>query len=250
MENGGFTGSKNRVKPGFSIFVALAVLVAAAALQFASVRDVKEGDQKTDRRPVALAERIPSSPTGWTGRDEPLGANEVVSTAVGRTLNYDDYVFRTFRRGNTTMGVYVAYWAPGRMPIQKVASHTPDRCWTENGWRCLEMKHGVAVVTPGISLLPAQQRLFEPPAAAQAQQQHVLYWHLVGGRLYDYGARFNATPHAIDWWRDTLAYATTGSDAQFFVRLTSNGPFEELAGDLGWQEVLAALARLGLRAGS
>lgn len=236
------------MKLGVSIVIALLVLAAAAALQFAQVRDVKEGDQGTERRPIALAERIPVTLPGWAGRDEPLGANEVVSTAVERTLNYDDYVFRIFRRGDTTLGVYVAYWAPGRMPIQKVASHTPDRCWTENGWRCLEMKHGVAVAATGGDLLPAQWRIFEPPSAAQSHKEHVLYWHLVGDRLYDYGERFNAKPRAIDWWRDTVAYATSGSDAQYFIRLTSNRPFEQLEGDPGWQEVLAALGKLGLAA--
>lgn len=236
------------MKLGVSIVIALLVLAAAAALQFAQVRDVKEGDQSMERRPIALAERIPVALPGWAGRDEPLGANEVVSTAVERTLNYDDYVFRIFRRGDTTLGVYVAYWAPGRMPIQKVASHTPDRCWTENGWRCLEMKHGVAVAATGGDLLPAQWRIFEPPSAAQSHKEHVLFWHLVGDRLYDYGQRFNATPRAIDWWRDTVAYATSGSDAQYFIRVTSNRPFEQLEGDPGWQEVLAALGKLGLAA--
>lgn len=236
------------MKLGFSILSAVVVLAAAGALQFVRVRDVKEGDQGMERRPVALTQRIPAAIPGWSGRDEPLGANEVVSTAVERTLNYDDYVFRIFRRGGTTLGVYVAYWAPGRMPIPKVASHTPDRCWTENGWRCLEMKHGIAVAAPGMDLLPAQWRIFEPPSAGLSQQEHVFFWHLVGDRLYDYGERFNAKPRIVDWWRDTVAYATSGSEAQYFIRVTSNRPFEQLEGDPGWQEILAALGALGLAA--
>lgn len=234
------------MKLSFTLVITLVLLLAAAALQFARVRDVNEGDQSSERRPVALATRIPSSLPGWVGRDEPLGANEVISTAVERTLNYDDYVFRVFRRGETTLGIYVAYWAPGRMPIQKVASHTPDRCWTENGWRCLEMKHGVAVAGQNVDLQPAQWRLFEPPSTGQSSKEYVLFWHLVGDRIYEYGARFNATPRAIDWWRDTVAYATSGSDAQYFIRVTSNRPFDGLREEPAWHAVVASLGALGL----
>jgi hypothetical protein len=53
---------------------------------------------------------------------------------------------------------------------------------------------------------------------------------------------------ALAGWRDTVAYATSGSDAQYFIRVTSNRPFEQIEGDPGWQEVLAALGKLGLAA--
>jgi hypothetical protein len=231
-----------------ALIIAILVLLGAIVLQLVPVRDVSEGDRASDARPVGLAQRIPRELPGWVGGDAPLGANEVASTAVQRTLNYDDYIYRVFRRGDTTLGIYIAYWAPGRMPIQKVASHTPDRCWTENGWRCLEMKHGVSVAGRGVDLQPAQWRLFEPPSTGQSSKEHVLFWHLVGDRIYDYGTRSNATPRAIDWWRDTVAYATSGSDAQYFIRVTSNRPFDELREEPAWQAVVASLGALGLAA--
>jgi hypothetical protein len=227
------------------IWVAVMVLLGALALQLAPVRDVKEGDRAGGAQPIGLAERMPRALPGWAGRDEPLGPNEVVATAVERVLNFDDNVYRTFRRGDTTLGVYVAYWAPGRMPIQKVASHTPDRCWTENGWRCLDRRHHVAVREGSVEIGGAQGRIFEPPGQP-GHREHVLYWHVVGDRLYDYGERFNARPHPLDWWRDTVAYALSGSDAQYFIRVTSNRDFAELAGDPGWAQVVAALKELGL----
>lgn len=232
------------MKIRITIISTLLVFSAAVVLQFMNVRDVKGGDQHSERRPIALARQIPTTVVGWDGRDEPLGTNEAVSTAVERTLNYDDYVFRVFRKGSVTVGIYVAYWSPGRMPIQKVASHTPDRCWTENGWRCLEKKHGAQVATRAGMLRPSQWRAFEPPAGGA--REFVLYWHLVGKRLYDYGSRFNATPRITDWWRDTLAYAASGSDAQYFIRVTSNRDFSALQGDPGWEELMVSLAALGL----
>ena len=228
------------------LIVAILVLLGALALQLIPIRDVKEGDQSGEARPVELAQRIPSELPGWTGRDEPLGPNEVARAAVERVLNYDDHVYRVFRRGDTTLGVYVAYWAPGRMPIQKVASHTPDRCWSENGWRCLERKHRIEVGEGTMRLSAAQWRIFEPPGSGP--REYVVYWHLVGNRLYDYGERFNAKPDPVAWWRDTVAYALSGSDAQYFIRVTSNRDFSALAGDPGWAQVVAALSALGLAA--
>jgi hypothetical protein len=164
---------------------------------------------------------------------------------VERTLNYDDYVYRSFSRAGASVGVYVAYWSPGRLPVQKVASHTPDRCWTENGWSCPEQKFDVPLTAAGKPLRPAQWRRFLPPGNNGAPQ-YVLYWHLVGRGQYDYGKRFNARPDMMKWWRDTIDYAFRGSDDQYFIRLTSDRPFEEIWGDPGFLQVIDALSKLGI----
>lgn len=226
------------------LVVIFAVLLAGVALQWLKVRDIKEGDRLAEARPVKLGERVPRALAGWIVRDEPLGPNEVTRTAVEKVLNYDDYVFRVFEKDGKQIGVYVAYWAGGRMPLQKVASHTPDRCWTENGWRCEDMRFAESVVAGDTRLMPAQWRRFTPPNGAA--QQYVVYWHLVGDRLYDYGTRFNARPDLVKWWRDTLEYALSGSEAQYFIRVTSNRPFEEFARDPAWQQLVEALGKLGL----
>ncbi len=222
----------------------LAVLGGAVALQGIHVRDMVGGDQRTEAQPIKLGERVPRNLTGWKGRDEPLGPNEAIRAVVERTLNYDDVVFRIFEKGDRQIGVYVAYWTAGRMPLQKVASHTPDRCWTENGWKCEDARYGEPVGAGDRQLRPAQWRRFSAPGGVT--QQYVVYWHLVGDKLYDYGARFNNRPDIVKWWRDTLEYAFSGSHAQYFVRVTSNRPFDELAQEDAWRELVAALAGLGL----
>lgn len=229
------------------LVLATLVLLTAAGLQFIRVRDMTGGERQQPARPAGLKNQIPATLAGWTVRDEPLGPNESVRSAVERTLNYDDYVYRLYRRNGVTVGVYVAYWAPSRMPVQKVASHTPDRCWTENGWTCLESRHHEMIASPAAALRAAQWRIFRAPGSGD-QKEHVLFWHLVGPRLYDYGERFNATPGLIQWWRDAISYALSGSQAQYFIRVTSSVPFERLAGEAGWNELLAALAKLGLAA--
>ncbi|MDP1580155.1 MAG: exosortase-associated EpsI family protein [Candidatus Didemnitutus sp.] len=235
-----------RPVPLITALLAVIVLLGAVALQFVNVRDVKEGDRGAAVQPIGLAQAMPKTLPGWVGHDEPLGPNEVVQTAVERVLNYDDYVFRVFRRGDLTLGVYVAYWAAGRMPVQKVASHTPDRCWSENGWRCLDMRFAEPVVAGELRLQPAQWRIFQPPSHSGGKE-YVLFWHLVGDKLHEYGDRFNDRPELVSWWRDTLAFAFSGSAPQYFIRITSNGPFERLVGEPGWTELVEALAQLGLQ---
>lgn len=222
-----------------------ALLLAGVVLQVHQLRNVEGGDLATAARPVNLSARLPRVLPGWTVKDESLGPNEVTRAAVERTLNYDDYVFRVYERGDKQIGVYVAYWTAGRMPLQKVASHTPDRCWTENGWRCEDMRFAEAVTAGETRLLPAQWRRFTPPNGAA--QQYVVYWHLVGIRLYDYGTRFNARPDLLKWWRDTIEYAFSGSEAQYFIRVTSNRPFAEFETEPAWRDIVQALGGLGLK---
>jgi hypothetical protein len=226
------------------LFAAL-VLVLAVGLQGLRLRDGKRGDVISPERRVGLNDRLPSNLGGWEGRDEPLGPTEFLQTAVEKNLNYDDMVNRVYRSGGRSFGLYVAYWSPGRMPVEKVASHTPDRCWSENGWTCSELRSNERVLAGETALRPANWRLFLSPGATR-EKQYVLYWHLVGGELYDYGDGFNRRPDPIKWWLDTVHYAFKGSANQYFIRLTSNRPFEELRGDPGWEELLGALAKLGL----
>lgn len=231
---------------GKVVGVGVAVLLGGVGLQFVPVRDIKAGDRRTPARPMGLAARMPQQIAGWTGRDEPLGATENASTAAATNLNYDDYVFRVFTKPGQSFGVYVAYWGAGRLPIQKAASHTPDRCWTENGWSCLEQRYDVPLQAGTTPLRPAQWRRFQPPGGMSDRPQYVLYWHLVGREQYDYGRRFNARPDLVKWWSDTVRYAFSGSEEQYFIRLTSDRPFEEVWPDSGVQEVLVGLAKLGL----
>jgi hypothetical protein len=207
------------------------------------------GMRETPRpHPPHLENSVPSSLSGWSARDVPLGANEFMNNEVEKILNYDEVVNREYRRGSTSFGVYVAYWGPGKMPTRLVASHTPDRCWTENGWRCLDMKFKQTHKIDGEPLQPAEWRSFEP--ASGAKPTNVLYWHLVEGKVYDYGERFNAVPDPVLWWKDAVQQALLGSREQYFIRLTSTEPLENLWSDPGFAEVVRGLGRLGLLASS
>ena len=191
---------------------------------------------------LRLAELIAKSASDWVVTDEPIGMTEAVSEAALKTLNLDDFVYRRYRRGGVSFTVYAAYWAAGKMPTRLVASHTPDRCWTENGMRCVDLKFKQTYEVKGRPLLPADWRVF---VSGEARTQ-VVYWHLVEGKLYDYGDRFNAVPHPLLWWKDTLEQATYGSREQLFVRVAAEVPLEQIWSDPGFQDVMESVAKLGL----
>jgi uncharacterized protein DUF3485 len=219
----------------------LPALVLAVAISLQGTHLLRE---KPRPRDIHLAQVVPSSLPGWEGHDVPLGPNEFQATEAEKVLNYDQVLNREYTRAGKTFGVYVAYWGPGKMPTRFVASHTPDRCWTENGWRCIEMKFRQAEPFEGVALQPAEWRLFDPPDGGSPV--YVLYWHLVDGTTYDYGNHFNSVPDPMRWWKDAVQQVLLGSREQFFIRLTSNEPLENLWGDPGFADVLRSLERLGL----
>jgi len=224
----------------WSLLVPVVVLLAAVTVQGVDVfREVPKP------RALHLAQAIPTSAPGWTGRDLPLGANEFTSKEAEKVLNFDEVVYREYRRGEVFFTAYTAYWGAGKMPTRFVADHTPDRCWTENGWRCLEMKFRQVTKLDGKTLQPAEWRLFEPPNGGKPT--YVLYWHLVEGRIYDYGERFNSIPDPFRWCKDAVQQALLGSREQYFIRVASSEPPEKLWSDAGFIEVMRGLERLGLK---
>jgi hypothetical protein len=108
--------------------------------------------------------------------------------------------------------------------------------------RCVDLKFKQTYEVKGRPLLPADWRVF---VSGEARTQ-VVYWHLVEGKLYDYGDRFNAVPHPLLWWKDTLEQATYGSREQLFVRVAAEVPLEQIWSDPGFQDVMESVAKLGL----
>jgi hypothetical protein len=240
------TNSKPAVRTASRVLLvsgaAALVLVVAAVFQI-------RGQLRETPRPVArvrIADIVPKAASNWRVSNELLGPTEATSQSALKVLNLDDYVYRRFQRGATWYTIYAAYWAPGRMPTRLVASHTPDRCWTENGMRCVEMQFHQVRELNGKRLFGAEERAFTGPTGGE--KTYVAYWHLVEDKLYDYGGRFNAIPHPWLWWKDTMAQAMYGSREQLFVRIASNTPIGDLWSDTDFRGVMSTLAELGLYA--
>lgn len=222
-----------------SLGVCTLILLMGAALIFRPRPLVVPG------KGVHLVQLIPAEVGGWQSKELRVGETEADMGAVEKTLRFDDVFYREYRSTRGTVTVYAAYWGPGKMPTQLVASHTPDRCWSSAGWVCQEIAHRAPLVAGPVELRPGEWRLFRAPTGGL---MYVQYWHVVGRDLYDYGERFNRVPSAWRWWRDVALQSLRAPPEQYFVRVASDRPFKELAGDIGWAELLSGISRLGLTA--
>ena len=223
--------------------IAGVLLAGALAFQFL-LKSAGRTEALGGQSSIQLARRLPSVLPGWRMKEIPLGPNEFLQQQSAEILRCDEFVFREFFRGDATLAVFSTYWGPGKMPARLVALHTPDRCWTENGWVCREQAYDVVTESTSWRLLPAQWRLFNPPQSGQ--KVYVLFWLINEGKPYNFGRRLNRIPNPFHWWLDVIDDARSGSKEHLFIRLTSDRPFEELQGDPGWEELLEALANLGL----
>jgi len=216
--------------------VAGIVLAAAVAVQFRS------GPAEAPAALVDLHAALAAEPEGWTVRDLPIGETEMLQEAAAKTLRYDSYFYRSYRKGGVEFTVYVAYWSPGKHPPQMITQHVPDRCWTLNGMTCEEMRFDVPVTIGGAALWPAQWRKFKTPGG---QITYTMFWHLVGGRPYDFGHRFYDMPDPVTFWQEAARFYFGGKTDQYFLRITSNVPPEQVWSSPALQQALAGVARLG-----
>src|SRR5262245_47664161 len=108
-----------------------AVLFGGILLQLVTLHP--SSSRKAAPARAALGQMLPRTLAGWRIRDEPIGSTEATTRSALDTLNLTDHIYRRFSKGALDFAVFAAYWEPGKMPVQLVASHTPDRCWTENG---------------------------------------------------------------------------------------------------------------------
>lgn len=218
---------------------ALLVLLGAVSLQLAAnLKPVPEG---TLEQP--LKEAITSDLPGWEVTDMDLGPTESVTQRSYDLLNLDDFVHRQYRRGDRSFSVYVAYWKPGKMPVRLVNQHTPDRCWTEVGFVCTDREWNVERSVNGEPLQPGQWGVYE----LNDSKNYTYFWHVVGGLAHWYGGdRLNTKSSITSVWEDFRKFGLNVHREQFFVRITSARPMDDLWDQPGFQAVMADLADLCL----
>lgn len=190
---------------------------------------------------------LPAGLAGWEAHDTPIGATERLQKVSADVLRYDRYFYRTYTRGPMVFSVFVAYWRNGRQSPNQTAQHTPDRCWTMNGAICEEARHGVRYALGTTRLPGAQWRRFMEPNGAKV---HVLFWHRVGDRFFDYGDRLGDVLSPVTFWTEAGRHLLGQNSEQYFYRIVSNVPPETLWSDPEFQQVVTGLVAMGLRSDS
>jgi len=190
-----------------------------------------------------LAELLPEAPQGWTRTIRPVADTPEMQKRTAELLNFDDGVFADYTNGTERLSVYVAYWTPGRMSHRLVATHTPDVCWVNVGWKCVKRGTTRMELAAGSSnsgklapthlsaghlsqlsdtrhqFFPAESRTF----TAHGTTEYVWFWHIVGGRPKSYGTGAEPPWHAS--LVDLFTKGLNQRDEQFFIRLSTPQDF-------------------------
>jgi exosortase len=213
----------------------------AAALGLGLFFFVHSRDQSDEAgRVPALATLLPAAADGWKV-SEPDDLYQF--TGILQTTHLME---RTYLRADADgqpvqITVYVAYWPAGQTSVSRVASHTPDACWPGAGWTSQTSggDRRQSLTVGDLSLAPAEYRLFRTD---RGFAQHVWFWHVFDGRVIDY-----RDPYSIPaLLQIALQYGFKRQGSQYFVRLSSNRPWRDLASDPLMHDILAGLARTGL----
>ncbi len=188
----------------------------------------------------SLAEIVPNKLNGWRIEDQDMADSPESSARISDFLNFDDALFRVFRRGDTFVGLYIAYWTPGKASYRWAGAHTPDTCWVQNGWTCLEREYSIPFSSGETNFQPAEFGVYEKNGAAQ----YVYFWHLVGGEAFGYEQQGGHNIFAA--LIDVKNHGLNLRQEQFFIRLSSNKTIDELKKLDGFMEILDSLREINI----
>ena len=187
-----------------------------------------------------LTDIVPEELNGWKIIDQDMAESPESSERISDFLNFDDALFRIFKKGDTFVGLYIAYWLPGKASYRWAGAHTPDTCWVQNGWTRLDRKYCIPFQNEETPFQPAEFGIYEKDGTTQ----NVYFWHLVGGEAFGYEQEGGHNIFAA--LLDIKKYGLNLRNEQFFIRLSSNKKIEELKKIGGFNQILDSLNEIGL----
>ncbi len=225
-------------RPGFAPALGLvgaSLIATAAASLLLALKPVARAPQPSAA--PDLEALLPETPAGWISTTTPD------LEQFSPTLRTHSLVERIYSSGtspeSTHITLYLAYWSPGQAPVSLVDSHTPDACWPGTGWEARPLPHDrAALAVANRQLATAECRLFVHGTYAN----RVWFWHLYGGKPLDFVDPYSATRLLRIAWRYGLGEAKD----QLFVRVSSNRPWEEIAGEPSLRQFFKNLEPLGM----
>ena len=187
-----------------------------------------------------LSAILPQSLPQWSVEDHDMAESPESSARITKFLNFDDALYRTYSNGKIHIGVYVAYWSPGKVSYRWAGAHTPDTCWVQNGWACNTRKYSIPFNNKNVEFELAEFGEYEK----KGETQQVYFWHLVGGSAYSY--KQNDGHNIFAALIDIKSHGLDLRKEQFFIRLSSNTDILVLKKMPAFGTILEALASLGL----
>lgn len=221
------------------LLIGITTLFLALSLQayFALVPPPERTFKKT------LSAVVPNTLPGWKVEDLEIADTPEASARVSDFLDFDDSIFRSFTKGNTRVGLYIAYWSPGKASYRWAGAHTPDTCWVLTGWNCTKREYSIPFHHGETRFQPAEYGVYE----TETDKQNVYFWHLVGNEAYAYKQK--GVPNIFAALIDVRHHGLNLRKEQFFIRLSSNKTMDQLKTIKGFSEILDSLAEVGLANG-
>ena len=234
---GGSTLNSQPSLPSPSFLPLASALLLSLALVALFVFNTRSAPRSTAPVPDLLAV-LPAESPGWlvdTSRDL-YQFTDVLQTQY---LAQRTYTGRTAAGAPVQITLYLAYWPAGQSTVSRVAAHTPDACWPGSGWTPQPTPvTRESPVVAGRTLASAEYRFFKNSNFPQ----HVWFWHLFDGRPIAYQNPYSTRELFDLAWR----YGFRHDGDQLFVRVSSTGPWADIAGEPLLREFFARLQPLGL----
>ena len=219
-------------------------ILATGFLTFFSVLGLKLFFVFSPPPPVSLTESIseilPTEINGWSYADFDLATSDESSDRIASFLNFDDSLYRVYKKENIHVGVYIAYRTPGKVSYRWAGAHTPDTCWVVNGWTRLDREYSIPFQVNEIKLKNAEFGIYKKDRSIE----NVYFWHLVGGEPFGYAQK--EIPNIFGALIDIQKYGLNLRQEQFFIRISSNENLETLQSTEGFDSIISGLSQLSL----
>lgn len=138
---------------------------------------------------------------GWMGL-----ANSPMDEKVVEALNLDDYLFRSYRRGNGEVSLYIGYY---RSAAKVGAAHDPLVCFQGQGWKIEKRDQGSYTLVHRPAMTVSYSSMV---AERQDERELIVYWFQVNGKAM---ATTHAQKGAMLWEK-----LTGRGEENAFVRLS------------------------------
>jgi EpsI family protein len=146
--------------------IILSLLLAATA--FLVHGRMAAGSAPSPKVPLCVAfERV----NGWSG-----GAKQTLDDQVGNMLKLDDYIFRSYEKGEQAVTLYVGYY---RTAGKVGAAHDPLVCFQGQGWGIVDRSHGRCILAGASGLKLSYSSMI---AERQGERLLIVYWFQTNGR--------------------------------------------------------------------
>jgi len=232
---GGIGQSEPVPRTPFALIATVCALAGALGVFFVSFNRTTPLPSGAPK--ISAASLIPESASGWEVQtsDDLYRFSDILRTR--------DLAERTYLRrgpnGIVQVTLYIAHWLPGEASVSVVASHTPDACWPGGGWNVGPVVAPQERLVVGARQLPtAEHRFF----VKGNLPQHVWFWHVYNDRPINYRDPYSVPALFEIAWR----YGFRREGSQYFIRLSSNQPWENIAQEPLVQEIFRRLATVGL----